>query len=141
MSWIAYTWTKPFYTAATFDCGNGRTVQIVRPNVFCDNAEKVHFTYDGIKFQPPSFGFWPCGGGPLLAQRCVDGGNVVVIVDADSQTEAYIIVDFKTGWCWPTSRDRKVDPKTLDMVSRIRGEVGELWLWDTYDGQLKRPGG
>ncbi len=125
--WVGHMRSRPFRPEATVDCGDGRTVTLLRPTEFCDRAGPVHFTFDGMQSpEPPSFMLLECGEVPHLKPRMADNGNIAMLVGAETQSTVYIIVDFTTGWSWPTASSGQVGPTVEEMVSRLEREFGEF---------------
>ncbi|MAG93252.1 MAG: hypothetical protein CMJ48_05830 [Planctomycetaceae bacterium] len=125
--WVGYMGSRPFYAEATTDCGDGRTVTLLRPNELCDRAGPVHFTFDGIQSpEPPSFMLLECGEVPHLRARITDDGSIAMLVGAETQSTVFIIADFTTGWSWPTASNRQTGPTVEEMVSRLEREFGEF---------------
>ena len=112
----------------------------MRPNELCDVAGPVHFDIPNITpDNPPAFEICSCGGDPKLVCRQLGDSETVVLVDSQTETRIYIMVDFQTGWYWPSTWHRKVTDKLKAEFADVQAEFPEMWLADTYDGSLTKP--
>ena len=134
---IVWLFTRPYWTVQRVDCGNGRMVTLLRPNELCDVGGPVHFDLPDITpGNPPAFAMWSCGSDPDLVCRQLASSETVVLVDSHSESHVYIMIDYQTGWYWPSTWHRKVTDKAKTQLADVQAEFPEMWLADTYDGSL-----
>jgi len=139
--WFAYLWNRPFVTVGRVNCGQGRYVELLRPNRFCDYASPVHYRFTGMKprAEPPSFAMYGCGHPPDLIVMPVSRGELVALASSSFPDEVYILIDFKTGAYWPESCNREVTPQAESMLAVLRQRDSNTWLERTYDSRLTKP--
>src|SRR5688500_4641783 len=79
-SWVTYLVMRPYWVLSRIDCGNGRWVELLEPNEFCDQGGPVHFRYSGFKgAEPPSFAMWGCGSRPPGKLISAENGDLVAV--------------------------------------------------------------
>ena len=142
LCWVAYLVTRPYLTEARVSCGNGRYVELLRPNeFFCDQSGPLHFRFTGMAHpeHPPFCCFWPCGYDPGFVGVPGASANVIGVASANNSDEFLLMIDFKTGAHWPNGRDRNVTPEAERMLESLRGRNSQTWLWSTYDGRFTKP--
>jgi len=139
--WAAYLLNRPFVTVARINCGQGRHVELLRPNKFCDYASPIHFRFTGMKPRavPPSFAMWGCGDPPDLIVMPVSRGDLVALANTRFPDEIFVLIDFKTGAYWPESWNREVTPQAESMLAVLRQRDSNIWLERTYDSRLTKP--
>jgi hypothetical protein len=141
LCWITYLATRPFVTLARLDCGQGRHVELLRPNEFCDLASPLHFRFTGMANpeRPPSCCYWGCGYDSAFVVVQGASADIIGVAPATSPDELLLLIDFKTREYWPRDLGRDVTPEAGELLESIRGKKKEIWLDSTYDSRLTKP--
>ena len=144
LSFFGYLVTREFFVYKRIDCGEGRLVELLRPNDlnlnFSEGGRPRYFRFSGMPSEQPVDFFFTIGDfhSPIRLVSA-EGGNLVGITDDEFGEELDIIIDFRTCAYWPKGSDRDVDDDARDMLARLRQSNSKLWLRHTYDGELAMP--
>ena len=137
--YAGYLMAKPHYVVKRFDCGPGQWIELLAPNQFCERGETIRYRFTGMRpAAPRAFDMWKCGKRPAMRLVTAEKGRLVGIASGESHDELHIMVDFKAGRGWPAHGGLIVDEHARDMLNRLRREQGDLWLFQSSDGELTK---
>ena len=121
LSGLFYLVSRPFYRVARIDCGNGQYVDILKPNVFCDVADTVHYSFNPQTSQaPPSFSMSSCGSTTELVAKIAVDHDLIALVGAANPSEIHILINRKTGWSWPTTWNCKLNDEVRQALAAFQ---------------------
>lgn len=142
-SFVLYFLTRDHFLICRLDCGNARRIELLAPNRFCDQGEPVYYRFSGMASgEPIYFSVWGCGSNRTPKLFRAENGNLIGVATFWPD-QLDIIVDFKARLSWPPRADhgnaREVNDEVRNMLERLPRENGQLWLSNTYDGELEKP--
>jgi hypothetical protein len=137
----AYFITPPYHVVSRIDCGEGRYVELLRPNRFCDVGGPIHFRFSGMTpaVAMPSVAIWDCGDTPELVVLPGIHRDIIAWALADGRHELLMAVDFGSAKYWPDDWHRRITTEAELMLGSVRAQQGQVWLRRTYDGRFTKP--